>query len=68
MRFIPDTGAPGINNIPLGLGTSIVKEIRLFFIQDSEIRWEKAFSVSKIGKPFSISHNSDHYANCDRGF
>ena len=39
-----------------------VKEIRLFFIQDSEIRWEKAFSVSKIGKPFSISHNSDHYA------
>jgi hypothetical protein len=23
MRFIPDTSAPGINNIPLGLGTSI---------------------------------------------
>lgn len=39
-----------------------VKEIRLFVIQDSKIGLEKTFSVSSIGKPFSISYNSDHYA------
>ena len=30
--------------------------------QDSKIRLENTFSVSSIGKPFSISYNSDHYA------
>jgi hypothetical protein len=39
-----------------------VKTIRLYLIQNRKIRWKQTYSVSSIGKPFSISYNSDHYA------